>query len=137
MGVCNDGYFLASTCQEPTNSTYLDFLFQSEDGLGEFEIIVEIDDDSLLEDADFLEELIYEVEEMVYLEALLSMDDVYSEDDIFSMMYLLGDNSDDFNDLISYASDLSWEDDSYYYPDDSYYYGAYFDDSYDPYGDDS
>merc|ERR1711881_504235 len=107
MGVCNDGYFLASTCQEPTNSTYLDFLFQSEDGLGEFEIIVEIDDDSLLEDADFLEELIYEVEEMVYLEALLSMDDVYSEDD------------------------------SYYYPDDSYYYGAYFDDSYDPYGDDS
>ena len=45
--MCNDGYFMSSTCQEPTNytSAILDFLIEADDGFGgvsEYEIIVEI-----------------------------------------------------------------------------------------------
>ena len=42
--ICDDAYFYTSTCQEASNEThtYLDLLFQTDDGYGEFEIIVEI-----------------------------------------------------------------------------------------------
>jgi len=112
--ICDDAYFYTSTCQEASNEThtYLDLLFQTDDGYGEFEIIVEIDDldESLLDDEEFLEELILEVEEMVYFEALLTMDD----DDLYSTMYMMTEDITD-----SFFSDFSWEDDEY---------GAYFED---------
>lgn len=118
---CNDGYFYSSTCQQPSNQTftYLDLLFESDDGISEFEIIVEIDDDSLLDDDEFLEELIYEIEEMMYLEALYEMDD----EDMYLAFF-----DEDMDDFFSFESDFYIEDDSYYYDNnDSNYYG---DDSY-------
>jgi hypothetical protein len=120
---CNDGYFFSSTCGEPSNQTftYLDLLFESEDGISEFEIIIEIEDESLLEDDEYLEELIYEIEEMMYLEALYEMED---ED----VMAFFDEDVGSFGDFFSFETDYYWEDDdSYYYNGDSSYYG---DDSY-------
>jgi len=106
--VCNDGYFLSSTCQEPSNQTsaVLDFLIEADDGLGgvsEFEIIVEIEDEMLLEDEEFMEELLFEVEEMVYFETLLTSD---QEEGVFSTMQMMSqDVTDDFM-----VAEFSWDD---------------------------
>lgn len=115
--VCNESYFLASTCQEPTNQTsaILDFLIEADDGFGglnEFEIIVEIDDETLLEDDEFLDELLFEVEEMVYMEALLTMDD----DGVFETIQFMTEDITD-----SFLGDfMTWD-------DASTSYGANFD----------